>query len=73
MAPIMDAFQEVKNSGLEVTEDHFATTLRGDLSSVISVIFNACARVGEHVPHMVPQISISPDSPCAQHTTGDAT
>ena len=72
MEPIMDAIQEVKDSGLEVTEDHFATTVRGDLSGVLAVIFNAWAKVGEHVPHVVSHISVSLDSPSARTTGGAA-
>ncbi|HJF15494.1 MAG TPA: Ykof family thiamine-binding protein [Enteractinococcus helveticum] len=71
MDPIMEAIQEVKDSGLEVTEDHFATTVRGDLSCVLTVIFNAWAKVGEHVPHVVSHVSLSLDSPSAQNS-GDA-
>ena len=68
MDPIMEAIQEVKDSGLDVTEDHFATTVRGDLSCVLTVLFNAWAKVGEHVPHVVSHVSLSLDSPSAQHT-----
>ena len=71
MEPIMAAIQEVKDSGLDVTEDHFATTLRGDLSAVLVAIFNAWAKVGAHVPHVVSHVSLSLDSPSAQNT-GDA-
>lgn len=71
LEPINQAIQEVKDSGLEVSEEHFATTVRGDLSCVLAVIFNAWAKVGEHVPHVVSHVSLSLDSPSAQRT-GDA-
>ena len=71
LEPINQAIQEVKDAGLEVSEEHFATTVRGDLSCVLAVIFNAWAKVGEHVPHVVSHVSLSLDSPSAQNS-GDA-
>lgn len=63
MDPILAAIEEVKTSGLEVTSEHYATIVRGDLSAVLATLFDAWATVGQHVPHVVSHLSLSLDSP----------
>ena len=70
MEPIMAAVDEAKASGLTVTSEHYATILRGDLSDVLSVIFDAWSKVGQKVPHVVSHVSISINSPSAQNEAG---
>lgn len=71
MSPIYAAIDQAKASGVEVTSEHFATILRGDLADVLTVILDAWAQVGIDVPHVVSHVSISIDSPSAQKS-GDA-
>lgn len=71
MTPIYSAIDQAKASGVEVTSEHFATILRGDLADVLTVILNAWAQIGIDVPHVVSHVSISVDSPSAKKS-GDA-
>lgn len=70
MEPIMAAIDEAKTSGLSVTSEHYATILRGDLSDVLSIIFDAWSNVGQEVPHVVSHVSISINSPSAKNGAG---
>lgn len=72
MEPIMAAIDEAKASGLTVTSEHYATILRGDLSDVLSVIFDAWSTVGQEVPHVVSHVSISINSPSVHNGAGAA-
>ena len=68
MTPIYAAIDQAKASGVEVTSEHFATILRGDLADVLTVILDAWAQIGVDVPHVVSHVSISIDSPSAKNT-----
>lgn len=63
---IMEAIDEarrVSGGELTVTSRHYATELRGDLSAVLSVVFDAWTGVGRAVPHVVTHVTVSVDSP----------
>lgn len=62
---IMAALQEAKDAGLTVTDDHYVAEVRGDLSSVLTVLVDAWNNLGQHVPHVVSHMSLSVDAPNA--------
>ena len=66
MTPIYAAIDQAKAAGVEVTSEHFATILRGDLADVLTTIVDAWAQIGQEVPHVVSHISISANSPTTQ-------
>ena len=66
MTPIYAAIDQAKASGVQVTSEHFATILRGDLADVLTTIVDAWGQIGQEVPHVVSHISISANSPTTQ-------
>jgi uncharacterized protein YqgV (UPF0045/DUF77 family) len=66
MTPIYAAIDQAKASGVQVTSEHFATILRGDLADVLTAIIDAWGQIGQEVPHVVSHVSISANSPTAQ-------
>lgn len=68
LAPIEQAIERARSSGLQVTAAHLATMLRGDLSEVLALVFNTWSEVGRTVPHVVSHVTISVGSPSSAVT-----
>ena len=63
MAPIYEAIEHAKGSGIYSGSDHYATRLDGDLADVLSTVANGWIGVGHVVQHVATHVTVSINSP----------
>lgn len=63
MRDIYAAIEHARSSGIEVSTDHYATRLAGDLGLILETVVAAWVLTGQSVQHVTTHLTISVNSP----------